>query len=339
MHCASTALVNRLCLGCFSNENSHLTQTQFIKKYAAIEAAYYPEALAASISKAEFQRRIEARLVEDYGYLSDDEFAQKNYGYCQIESTTADDYKYRLLDSPHGQFVASIRFIGGDLSKPSVFILHRDFELNSEEVIRNVGQFLAEKYAKFQPIRIYWFSPKWENELIEQHDFIHGDMLYLADAVSTLQQRPKPASYDRIELQPTKTLDWYETYERAYHQLLNEWPAFGEMARVESRESLQELIDQDNLYRVFVDDQWAGIIGANRHSDWFLEGYVIYEEFLFAAFRNQKLAPAMQRHFIERLHDTNALIYGTIHNGNLPSLKTALRVGRQPAGMFVYAEL
>ena len=87
-------------------------------------------------------------------------------------------------------------------------------------------------------------------------------------------------------------------------------------------------------------EKWAGIIAANNGSNNFLSGFYIEEEFLLEQFRGKHLASAVQRHLIENLpSDNNAMLSGTIHYENIPSLKTAMSVGRKPIGMDVFAKI
>lgn len=56
----------------------------------------------------------------------------------------------------------------------------------------------------------------------------------------------------------------------------------------------------------------------------------VIEELLETPFRGRGFAPAMQRMFLERLADKDdRLVWGTIDARNIPSLRTAQRVGRE----------
>lgn len=61
------------------------------------------------------------------------------------------------------------------------------------------------------------------------------------------------------------------------------------------------------------------------------------EEILRKRYRGQRLAPAVQRAFVERLdHVKRPIVFGTIKDKNFASLRTALRTGRVDVGGWVF---
>ena len=301
---------------------------------------YCPDFILQKLSKKEVGNRLRTFVEENWRFCGDEKSAKRVHDYCGIEGAKVEDYLYRQLRTPLGEAVTSIRFVGGDLTKPAVFLIHKDFELESRKRVKELGAFLYEEYELFRPKRFRWFSSNEEVNLLERVEGIEGDLGYYTGFVSDLKEMPKPANFDQIKLVLATSLDWYERYENSYQDMYRANPFFVEMASVESRETLQGMIDENLLFEVWVGDTWAGIIGVCETHRKYLKGYEVYEEYLLAEFRGKKLAPAVQRHLIERLPSTaNEMLYGTIHHQNLPSIKTAKRCGRRGVGAYLFGDI
>lgn len=317
-----------------------MQESEFVQKWLPIELKNCPNFIIERLGEEAIKELINDNLKTNYQYLVSDERAQKNFDHCQIEGSKAEDYKFRLISSPMGNLVSSIRFIGGDLTKPHVLLVHKDFKLDTAEKVKTIGEILSKEYAIFKPQKIRWQSAQKETTLVEENDFITADLVYIAEFVDNIKARPLPLKSTHLQLKPSKSLEWYETYKTAFDQLLEGWPEYVNMGQLTTEEDFKSMMEKNLVYEVFIEDNWAGIIAAETDSEHFMKGYVMYEELFLKKYRGQKLAPVMQRQFIEKMPaDDNQMIYGTIHSDNIASLKTAYRVGRQFAGMYLFAEI
>jgi len=317
-----------------------LTKQAFIAKWLEIEMAYCPDFILQKLGKEEVQNRLMAFVEENWRFCGDEKSAERVHDYCGIEGAKVDNYLYRQLSTPFGEAVTSIRFVGGDLTKPAVFLIHKDFELDSQVKVKEMGAFLYREYELFTPKRFRWFSSKEVVDLSGLGEGIEGDLGYYTGFLSDLKNAPKSENFEKIELVVSASLDWYERYENSYQEMYKTNPFFVEMASVESREALQDMMDKGLLFEVLVEGTWAGIIGVCEARRKYLAGYEVYEEYLLVEFRGKKLASAVQRHLIERLPSTaNEMLYGTIHHQNIPSIKTAKRCGRKGVGVYIFAEI
>lgn len=315
-----------------------LTKSHFLQKWLPLETNHCPNFLLQKLGKATIEKRLTSYIEESWQRCSDMEFAEDFADYCQIEAAKVSDYLYRSLTTPLGEVITSIRFIGGDLSKPAVFLMHKDFELNTLKDIQLTGKFLREEYAVFQPKRFRWYSSKDESDLIAENKGIEGDLCYVMGLLSDLQKEPKPTHFEKINLKLAADLDWYDLYFNSYQEMYRTNPFFEEMASVESKDTLQKMMDKNWLFEVFIEGKWAGIIGVWQSKEYFLDGFEVYEEYLLPEFRGKHFAPAVQRHLIQRLPSKNFnMLYGTIHFQNKPSIKTAKRVGRKQVGIYIFA--
>ncbi len=317
-----------------------IPQERFLATWLPIEVTSCPSFFRKKLGNKEVERRLTNTILQNWAYYSDPKKSKAAFDYCGVEGAVVEDYCYRCLTCELGEMVTSIRFIGGDLSKPAVFIMHKDFDLSSPEEIRKVGRFLKEAYQLFQPKRIRWYSAMEEKELLEKNSFIEGDLCYFAELVSYLQTLPEPQNYDAVTLVPATSIDWYDQYVASFEELYAARPFFREMARAESREVLEEMRAANLLWEINIGGEWAGIIGVCREEHWLLSGFVVYEEFLMAPFRGKRFAPAIQRQMIDLLDGEGLdMLYGTIHYLNLPSARTAMRVGRKAVGGYLFANV
>ena len=144
---------------------------------------------------------------------------------------------------------------------------------------------------------------------------------------------------EKIALKLVQSMAFYPRYKSIYQQFISENPFYLKVGQLESKEDLEKLILKKTLFHIEVEGQWAGIIAADKMIDGWLEGFCIIEEMLDKPFRGKGFAAAAQRHLIEQLpSEKGDLIFGTIGHKNVPSLKTALRVGRISLGKTVFYE-
>ncbi|MGB1247836.1 MAG: GNAT family N-acetyltransferase, partial [Chitinophagales bacterium] len=274
---------------------------------------------------------------QDYRYCNDDKWAKSMFDYCKIKNSKASDFKYRVLTCSLGEMVCSIRFVGGDMSKPAVFILHKDFALEKITDIRTVGHFLKEEYQNFSPKRIRWFFPKNGNELITSDKRIKGDLVYIAGFLSDIKSNTTFSLKEEVQLHETTSLDWFPKYQSAYQQMIINDPSYAEMGEMTTKETFQDLMKQNLVFEIKINNEWAGIIAASQENHHYYIGYEIYEEFLLNSYRGKGYASTTQRLLIEKMNAAkNNMLWGTIHYDNIASLKTAMKNGRKECGIYIF---
>jgi hypothetical protein len=317
-----------------------MSNQNLVDKWVAIEIRKCPQAMLDRLGYEAVRKLISEEVQINLSHCESDELASKMHAYCKIDTAKVDDYRYRQLSTPLGDLIASIRFVAGDLEKPAVFLIHKDFELSQIDEIKLISRILEKEYALFKPRRIRWHSSKIEEELINSDNSINGDLVYVAGFLDDLKQQALPDNYEKIQLNLADSLKWYDRYESSYEAICEAWPAFLEMAQLESKSTLQDLISRELLYEIEIDGHWAGIIAADKGRESFMSGYYIVEEFLTKEFRGRRYAAAVQRHLIEKMPiNSNEMLFGTIHHENMPSYRTALRTGRKPVGMYLFSEI
>lgn len=312
----------------------------YLNKWLPLEINACPNFVLDQLGYEKIEQIAKQTIHQSYSYCTEEKFFEPAFNYCKVKGSAVADYKYRIVQTPFGEMVCSIRFVGGDLNKPAVFVMRQDFEINKPKQIKEIGEILKKEYALFKPKRIRWYSGKLEHKLIKNNAFINGDLIRIGEFLSKLKKQIPPINYGKIVLEKAKNSDWYDDYFQAYEKIYKVDADFIERAQALEKDVVQQLINKELFYEIQIENKLAGLIAANNESNRFLKGFVVYEEILFENFRRKQFATAAQFHLIEQLEaSNNEMLYGTIHYENQASLKTALRCGRQIVGMFVFADI
>lgn len=245
-----------------------------------------------------------------------------------------DDFALRMLDlGDHGHALAGIHFTGLDPDRPFIGIQGHTRSWSDGDLVA-VAEKLAGEFAGFAPTAIQVFLAGPES-LDGRPPGTTSDQRLVVGQVADLVTRPRPPGYERVAL-VAPGAGCYEHYVATCNQLFADRPEMHEMLEIETEDSLRAC---DACYEVQIDGTWAGLIAARVEQLLGMRGHCMIEEILSAGVRGQKLGLALQRHLIERLADSDAdsdsddgLLWGTINARNIPSRKTATRIGRIDIG-------
>lgn len=256
---------------------------------------------------------------------------------CPIPGAAPADYLHRVVSVPSSggaptlRAIVGIRYKGLDPGKPFIEVAARTGPIPSHAVLTGLvlaAQQAVKPLGQDAPIRLQLTD-------LDGPGLPPGepDLHLVAGRVASLEGLPEPpANGFEIQLRPcADPTGMSPRYLAAYSAAS---PALPVAARDSVSpcdiETLRALANDGLLVEVLIDGSWAGVVGATREESFGLAGWCMVEEILAPAFRGRGLAAAVQRAFIEALPATDdELVFGTIHAGNTPSLKTALKVGRR----------
>ncbi len=271
-------------------------------------------------------------------YLHSDEIAQRNFDYCKVAGTKPEDYKYRIIElASGGHVMTSFRAMGGDMSKPFILIVFKDFVIDNAAKAKSIAEEIAPHYKIFNPRWVSFYESGEHTSNLVADDQIRSDYDFWVGHLQTIQASPMPAKADAVEVRPLEDMEFYDTYAAMYKEYMDEYPEMDETIQLESFETMDALVQAGTAFEVLIDGHWAGIIAAEYQStaDKYLNGYCMMEEMLDKAFRGEGYAAAMQRQMLNVLPSKEGdLIFGHINAINHPSYKTAQKVGRQKLGGF-----
>ncbi len=123
---------------------------------------------------------------------------------------------------------------------------------------------------------------------------------------------------------------YHSTYRSEYIQYLNRFPDLKGFVRVEPEEDLQTAARNGLLLQIEdTRGNFLGVIAGQPLSLYGLQALYIFEIFLSRIIQGKGYAPVVESLFIQQLRPRFSFVWGNIHDHNLPSLRTAQRVGRK----------
>jgi len=206
---------------------------------------------------------------------------------------------------------------------------------------RNFERFEKENYADrfFDYYYVDGSEPDdYKHQII---DLSKGrDLSFYVGLKGNILSIQKPIKYDEVTLVRPENLDFYSLYQGTVEFYIDENPGSEQYVFAQSRKDIERLYESQTLFCPYIDEQWAGVIAVDRSTEKYLEGYLIVEEVIIKKFRGRNFAPAIQHKLIEIMPgDDFTLIYGEIHENNIPSRKTAARNGRIRSGTYYFINI
>lgn len=282
---------------------------------------------------SEFRETIAARAESR-------ERASQYAAMCPVNGAVPSDYHLREIvlfdDFP---VLAGIHFRNLDVGFPFVGVYAQSRSAAPDEVIA-ASKRLAGQFSLFNPRCIRWWSPADRFDLREIPGAI-GDQRLIVGSIPDILATPMPATSLRsIRLEPESEEEGYDRYRDAFNEFLESNPAWKNRLPKTDRDDFRECENVGGLYRLLVGQEYAGMIAARPGQLMGIRGWEMMEELIVPPFRGSGLASTMQRLFIERLDTARAsLVFGTIDDRNVASMKTALRVGRRDVGGWVFIQV
>lgn len=229
--------------------------------------------------------------------------------------------------------MVSMRYEGGDVTKPFVDatplsrpLEARDFESLAAAAHNTFGMHHP-RYVRL-----------WSSEPVDAFPGSVRDRRQFAAPIDQLKPVDVPPG---LELTRAENLDHYEDAERAYAAVDQAHPDHKEQASIQSRDNLQESMEDGRLFNVIVDGVWAGHVAAKVESEetFGLPAYVVEELILAPDYRGRGLGRHLSTLMAQALPDTFPLLIGTIHANNTGATRAATSAGRQDIGGWLQVPL
>lgn len=264
-----------------------------------------------------------AFIEQLFAHAQDPEWLRGYAAACPVAGATPDRYGARVLQiDPTCLAVAAIHFRGGDTGFPFVDLSAQSAPLPQPLPLASV----VAPFEQFRPraVRI------WRSAADALPEGGEDDLAVVAGPLRTLQAAADLPHLHRIRLEADPDLRWYDAYRRTYDAVHAASPGTAAFAEPESPSALGTCAREGAFFRVRIDDSPAGFIAARPASFRCWRGWRLTEEVLHPDFHGRQLGPAMQQAFLRTLDaGRGRCVFGTIAAANAPSLRTALRVGRQ----------
>ncbi|GEM47374.1 GNAT family N-acetyltransferase [Deinococcus cellulosilyticus] len=281
------------------------------------------------------KHNLEEALQVELDRLQNLEFAKDFHDHCQVPGSEPADYLNRWM----GETLIGIRFRALDLSRPFVDVILMPQLPGDAAGFLKVARQAATACALFQPKHARFFVPS-HIDLGPLPEGFFWEKRYLALPIQEARQLPLPSRHGDITLQRPAELDFYEAYTQIYQDIAAVHPDHPEYATPESREDLQDLLEEGTLYQVMHEDQWIGVVAATRSAEEGLSGFVVTEMLLRPEFQGRGLGAAAQRHLIENLPALeDDVLFGTIDSRNTSAIRAALKNHRKDIGGYLWVKV
>lgn len=244
-----------------------------------------------------------------------------------------DAYLGRLLVVDGAHALTGIRFKGLRPDDPFVELVAADIG-PADPAFLDLLAAIRRAWAPLRPraLRLWLASHESTPDLR-----LEGDMRTIVAPIAELQALPPPPHRHALTLRRCADLEFYPRFRAAYDAYLQAHPALAAGMYLSSAADLAPVVAEGHTYEAWSGDRWAGLVAAASTRYCGRGGWLVHEELLAAEFRGRGLAPGLQRGLVDRLGPADgALLVGTIHADNHPSLATARRVGRLDVGGHVF---
>lgn len=308
--------------------------TKTVSEFIEYDLLSIPPTISQWLPVEQIHANLNIELAKNQHSMRDDIFAYGFKKLCPVEGTSADHYKFRILELKHNlKALTSIRFKCLDVTQPYVEILHKNFLIKSVDQIKQLASEIHQHYKIFAPKWIRLFDSSGILEQAVDDKTVICDLRLFAGLIEKLKLRPFPKTQEKVALEPARDMEIYSLYQELYGELYKENPALRSMLCKESPHTFQKIRDAGTLFNILIEGKWAGIIGLSEEYEKFLYGYRMVDQIISKPYRGKGFAVAVQRRLIEVIESKkNEVLFGQISPSNISSARTALRVGREDIG-------
>ncbi len=274
--------------------------------------------------EADLERTVEARtnLGDALRYRSS----------CPVADAIDADYclrEIRLFDGDVA-VLAGIHFFGGDVGRPFVGIEAQTRQLTSDELVA-ASLNLLEEFELFSPSATWWW--RTGRQVPVPGVATVADQRFVVGSIEDFRRRSIPASDLAVSLDRAADDGSYAVYSDMFDRYLAGNPQWTGRLQKTTREDYARCAEAGGLYLVGFEGACAGIMAASPGILRGLPGWIVMEELFDDPLRGRGAAAHVQRRFLDQLDPTRGkLVMGTIDAANLPSLRTAQKVGRFDGG-------
>jgi hypothetical protein len=154
------------------------------------------------------------------------------------------------------------------------------------------------------------------------------DSRAIAGRIASLISQPRGA-VDGLSVRAAEDMSWYAEYRREYDRFLADDAQRTAWTQPESYDALAPATREGAVFLVRLHGRPAGVYSMPRGAAHGLQGFRVQEKFLFENARGKGLSAHAEYAVIEQLPaNADDIVFGSIEDGNLPSRRSAYRLGR-----------
>jgi hypothetical protein len=259
--------------------------------------------------------------------LFSEAFANRYYKSIPLNQATVEDYYIKVVDSSHDHYLlSSLRFKGLDPEYPFIFIDESASEIHYNNAARIMSD-IAGCYPKLSLRSIAFYSrldfSTWS--LAE----CKVDKILVGGVINDLITADVDFN-DSVKLEPCTFLSEqdYQRYEQEYKILVDSNNKLRKQLRIEKHDYLQGLASNNFLWKITINNEFAGFIAVDWSIVHRVFGLEIIEEILFSTYRGAGYGHIAQHLLINELYQrgmSSCCLFGSIYAENYAALKTAVK--------------
>jgi len=291
--------------------------------------AWYPDAV---------RRRHEEASAQYLRRTTDEEYSRRFAQACPVAGVSHQLYRLRELTLTCGaSLIVGIHFRGQATSYPFVGVFAQSRWLTTEELAVAHAALMRE-FRAFSPRASWWWSS------VDEHTpklaSARADLLLVMGSLAEICSTPAgvlPREWSLRQLDSasevgTAFLDLY----RGFHEAR---PDLAEAVPAAPLDALEACAQAQGLYACWAGMEIVGVVAAKPVAQYGVDAWLMWDIVLARQYCGKGLAPLLQRAVLERLDQRRApFVVGTIDARNVPSLHTALRVGRHVVGTWTFIQ-
>ncbi|MGI4992080.1 hypothetical protein ACRXCV_05595 [Halobacteriovorax sp. GFR7] len=266
---------------------------------------------------------IEEDLLDDLNDLNSMETKLARHKLFKVDNATVDDYEESLIDLGDGRkVICGIRHYGRDPNLPFINLIP-NFCLSSKSEALGVYKLIKDRFEIFSPKFLSFHSSMRMD--VDSIGVIY--MAILAERIRKLRPWSEEEGLELINISDDSYYDWYV---EGYQQFNREYPEMAKDVKANSKELMNESIEQNLLKYAYYKGERIGLIAAVKNKTLGHDDFYFNEILILKKFKGLGLAKAIQRKFIHENTMGHELVWGTIFDKNKASLKTAMSNNRKP---------
>lgn len=282
------------------------------------------------------RRRYHRATGELIQRTTDDDASRRYADACPVAGVDHTLYRLRELTLPNGVSVlAGAHFRGQSTRYPFVGLFAQSRWLGAEEMAAAHGV-LMDEFSVFSPRASWWWIPVHRE--LPQLAAVTPDQHLVMGSLEEIRRAapwPLPPRWALRRLDATTEVS--EAFADLYRSFHIARPDLEEGVQPTTPGALVDCAEANGLYGCFSGTDLAGVVAAKPDSQYGVDAWLMWDIVLARQYCGKGLGPILQRAVLERLDIARApLVVGTIDARNLPSLRTALRVGRQIVGTWIF---
>lgn len=297
--------------------------------YAKVALESFSLARFPQLEKEKALEELKAELMARFE-LNKPAVLERRCSFFNIPQIQKEDYRERVLHlSPDLRIVAGIRHLGGNTDFPFVDVWP-GFTVSSDAHLESIAVAVKKDFKLFSPTSFsLWLNPQTEFPRVLGKR-IQVSQQYIAAPILAISGKEKLAGEVEITIQSVRDDTYYTWHVNAYKAFHVMNPELKDWVLPLDKEAFGRCREENLLYAAIRAGNCIGLIGGYRKNLLGMAGLHITELLISPEQQGKGYAPIMQKLFIERVGADFEVVWGTIDAKNIPSTRTALRVGRFP---------